>query len=119
MKQNCYMTEMRFDTPKMVERLEEAGVPSEQARAHASVLVDVVSAAEASIMDRAATKQAVEHELNQIKIALERFEARVEVRFAGVDARLAELKTDLFRWVVSVGILQTALIAALVLKLTS
>lgn len=35
------------------------------------------------------------------------------------DARLAETKSELVRWVVSVGLLQTALIAGLWLKLIS
>lgn len=39
-------------------------------------------------------------------------QARVQIEV------LAEVKSELIRWVVSVGVLQTALIAALLLKLT-
>jgi hypothetical protein len=108
------MTDVLFDTQKMVERLEGAGVPPAQARVHTALLTEVMNAMEAAIIERCASKQ-----------DLERLEARVEVRMAGFDARLAgfdarlaELKSELIRLVVTVGVLQTALIAALLLKLT-
>ncbi|TFW35657.1 DUF1640 domain-containing protein [Massilia horti] len=86
------MADMHFDTQKMVERLEGAGVPSPQARAHSAGLAEVVNAFEATITERFASKQDLE-----------------------------KLKTQLIAWVVSVvvsvGILQTTLIVALVLKL--
>jgi hypothetical protein len=101
------MNDVLFDTQKMVERLEGAGVPSAQARVHTALLTEVVNAMEAAIIERCASKQ-----------DLERLEARMEVRMAGFDARLAETKSELIRMMVTVGILQTALIAALLLKLT-
>jgi beta-phosphoglucomutase-like phosphatase (HAD superfamily) len=108
------MTDMLFDTQKMVERLEGVGVPPAQARMHTVLLAEAISAVETTIIERCASKQ-----------DLERLEARVEVRMAGFDARLAgfdarlaELKSELIRLVVTVGVLQTALIAALLLKLT-
>jgi hypothetical protein len=100
------MTDVLFDTQKMVERLEGAGVPPAQARTHTALLAGVTNAMEATIIERCASKQ-----------DLEKLDARIEVRMAGFDARLAELKSELLRWVVTVGILQMALIAALVLKL--
>jgi hypothetical protein len=100
------MTDMLFDTQKMVERLESVGVPPAQARMHTVLLAEAISALEATIIERCASKQ-----------DLEKLESRIEVRMAGFDARLAELKSELIRWVVTVGVLQTALIAALLLKL--
>lgn len=47
-------------------------------------------------------------------IALKKDMAVVEAR---LEVRIAETKADLVRWVVGVGVLQTALIAAMLLKL--
>jgi hypothetical protein len=97
------MTEMLFDTQKVVDRLVEAGVPLAQARAHAAVLVDVIGSVDGHVVDRYATKDVVAR-------AVDKFEASV-----------AKLRTDLMKWVLTVvltvGILQTALITALILKL--
>jgi len=103
-----------FDTLKMVERLESVGVPAEQARMHASLLAEAMSAEGASAVERFADKQGVSLEFALIKATIEKLEIRLEAK---IDKGLADLKSEMIRWVVSVGILQTALIAGLVLKL--
>ncbi len=112
------MASSPFDTLKVVERLEGAGVPAEQARMHASVLSDVltqtISAESACLSERFANKQEVAAEFSEVKFALEKLDAKISTT-------AAELKSELIRWVVSVvvsvGILQTALIAGLFLKI--
>ena len=107
-----------FDTPRVVERLEGAGVPAEQARMHASVFADVlqqtISAEGECMAERFANKQETGVEFSQIKVSLEKLDAKI-------DTTAAELKSELVRWmvsvVVSVGVLQTALIAGLLLKI--
>jgi hypothetical protein len=111
------MTDMLFDTQKMVDRLEDAGVPPAQARVHTVLLAEAISALETAIIERCASKHDVANGFMEIKAALDRLDARVDTRLAAVDTRMAELKSELIRWVVSVGILQMALIAALMLKL--
>lgn len=137
------MTEMPFDTEKMVGQLEEAGVPTPQARAHAAVLSEIIVTMETAIIERCATKQDIRElrdEIRDMKADLEsRFAgvdvqfakvnvqfaqvnaqfAQVNAQFAKVDARMDRLRAELVRWVVTVGILQTALIVALVLKLVA
>lgn len=97
------MTEMLIDTQRVVDRLMEAGVPLGQARAHAAVLADVMASVDGHITEHYASKDSV-------SIAVEKFEASIE-----------KLRSDLMRWVITVvaaaGILQTALISGLLLKL--
>jgi hypothetical protein len=105
------MTGMLFDTQKMVERLEGVGVPPAQARMHTVLLAEAVSAVETTIIERCASKQDIAQGFVEMRAVIDKLDARV-------DTRVAELKSEMIRWVVSVGILQTALIAALLLKLT-
>jgi hypothetical protein len=41
----------------------------------------------------------------------------MDARFKDTELKIAETKSELIRWVVGVGLLQTTLIAALLLKL--
>jgi hypothetical protein len=100
------MTDVLFDTQKMVERLENAGVPAAQACAHIAVLAEAINALGATIGERCASKEDVA-----------KLEADMNFGFEKLRRELTDMKTDLMRWVVTVGILQMALIAALVLKL--
>jgi uncharacterized sporulation protein YeaH/YhbH (DUF444 family) len=97
------MADMLFDTQKLVERLEEAGVPPSQARAHIAVLAEVIGSLERTIIERCASKQDLE-------------ELRCEIK-----QEIEAAKSDLMRWMLSVvvaaGLLQTTLVAALILKL--
>lgn len=126
------MTDMILDTQKMVDRLEEAGVPPAQARAHAALLVDVISSADGHCTDRFAAKDTVSRAVDQLRSELRELEAKVDKGFAEVKAEfvavraemqagLDRLRADMTRWVLTVvltvGILQTALITALLLKL--
>ncbi len=47
------------------------------------------------------------------------FDMRIREAELKNEVKLAETKSDLIRWIVSVGLLQTALITALLLKLIS
>ncbi|MGZ5201928.1 MAG: hypothetical protein ACXWC4_19385 [Telluria sp.] len=97
------MTKMLFDTQKVVDRLMESGVPAAQARAHASVLADVISSVDGHVIEHFATQDSVVR-------AIDRFDAKIE-----------KLRSDLMRWVLTVvvaaGFIQTALIVGLLLKL--
>ncbi len=48
---------------------------------------------------------------------LRELELKMENHFKELDVKIAETKSELIRWVVGAGFLQTALIAALLLKL--
>lgn len=87
------MATLTIDTLHFVKQLRQSGMPEQQAEAIAVAFQEVTKDAEL------ATKQDIE---------ILRMEFRKD---------MAELKSDLIRWVVGAGFLQTALIAALLLKM--
>lgn len=109
------MNDMLFDTQKMVERLENAGVAPAQARMHVAVLAEVINAALTTITERCANKE----DIADVRACIGKVNTRIDRLEAHIDARFADMKSELLRWVITVGILQMALIAALVLKLVS
>jgi glycine/serine hydroxymethyltransferase len=92
-KEGTNMVTLTVDTHQFVVRLKKAGIQEKEAEAIAEVVRDAQASADL------ATKQ----DLSVV-------EARLE-------ARMAETKAELVKWVVSVGVLQTAMIGALLLKL--
>jgi hypothetical protein len=108
------MTEMILDTQKIVDRLEEAGVPPAQARAHAAVLFDVINSVDGHCIERYATNDTVSRAVDGNKAEF------IAVR-AEMQAAISKLRSDLMKWVLVVGVglsfLQTAFISALILKL--
>lgn len=109
------MTTIPFDTLKMMERLENAGFTNAQAKAQAEVLAEVIGKESANVAERYSSKQDVAQELSGIKASIESLGTTLNLK---IDRSAAEVKSELIRWVVSVGVLQMALIAALILKLT-
>lgn len=91
------MSTLTFDTLKFAKTLTAAGVPSAQAEAEAEALANVLE--ESGKTANLTTKQ----DLAIVKAELE--------------VKIAEMKSELIRWVVGVGMLQTAMIAALLMKL--
>ena len=89
---------------QFVQRLKKAGIKEEEAEAIAEAVRDVQASADL------ATKQDVALLQQSSKQDLAVTEAKLEVK-------IAETKADLIRWVVGVGMLQTAMIAAMLLKL--
>ena len=122
------MSSPPFDTQKMTDRLESVGIPADQAKMQVAVLADAIEAEDASITERFAGKPDVLEELsaiklgelNAIKIELEKTNSRITETRIELEKKMTELKSELMRWVVTVvvatGILQTALISALILK---
>jgi hypothetical protein len=82
------MTTMTFDTLGYFEKLKAAGVPEAQAKVQTEALREIIE-------DRLATKQ-----------DLRELEARRDIK-------LAELKNDLLRWILSIAVAQIAIIVAL------
>jgi len=87
------MSSITFDTLKFVTRLKESGFVESQAVAITEAFKEAHGEAEV------ATRRDIE-------------ELRLEL-----ELKLSETKSELIRWVVGAGFLQTALIAALLLKL--
>jgi hypothetical protein len=89
-----------FDTLKFVTRLKESGLSEGQAVAITEAFKEAHGEAEVAT-----------------RSDLRELELKMENRFKELDVKIAETKSELIRWVVGAGFLQTALIAALLLKL--
>lgn len=105
-----------FDTHEFIKELKSAGFSEEQAEAitrlqKAAVSTTLEQAKHDFELDDVATKR----DLKELETSLKRDIKELELK---QDVKLAETKSELIRWVVGVGLLQTTLIAALLLKLT-
>ncbi|ANE54268.1 MULTISPECIES: coiled-coil domain-containing protein [Methylomonas] len=96
------MTTLAFDTHAFVKRLHEVGFTDEQAERLAELSQEIVNATLEQIHQR---ELASKQDLKETELRLE--------------LKIAETKSDLIRWIVGAGLLQTALITALLLKLSS
>ena len=83
------MAALTFDTLKFAEKLIAAGVPEAQAKAEASALSEVL-----------------EVNFNEV------------VTKEHLDYKLAELKSELIKWVVGLALAQTGLLVGILLKLS-
>lgn len=102
------MTTIAIDTYALVTKLKEAGFPEQQAAAQVEIITKTIDTALEQArhdydLDNLATKRDLKDSENVLQL------------------KIAESKADLQRWIIGVvfgaGILQTAIIAALVLKL--
>ena len=109
-----------FDSHKYAKRLMDAGVPAQAADIQAETMVEVMNqlAAGSGKLD---TQDA---RLVRMDARLERMDAKIDIMDTKIDmaetrleAKIADAKADLVRWMVGVSVLQMALISALVLKL--
>jgi hypothetical protein len=61
---------------------------------------------------------AIMRELQALDSRLQRTGDKLAVFKSELEAKIADTRTDIVKWVVSVGILQSSLIAALLIRLT-
>jgi hypothetical protein len=87
------MATITFDTHQFIRTLKDSGIPENQAKA----ITTAFKAAQAE------AQPATETLLEMVKLEIKR--------------DIAETKSELTRWIISAGVLQTALIAGLLLKL--
>jgi predicted lipid-binding transport protein (Tim44 family) len=100
------MTTITFDTHEFIKELKSAGFSEEQAE----IITKLQKAAVSSTLEQARHEYDLENLVTNQSL---------DLRIKDVELKIAETKADLIRWVVSVGLLQTALIAGLLLKLIS
>ena len=94
------MTTITFDTLKFVEHLRQAGMPEIQAKAMSD-----------------AQKELLTEIFEQKELPTKTDLKEIELKIAELKVSIAETKAELVRWLVGAGFLQTALIAALLMKL--
>jgi len=96
------MTTLAFDTYAYIRKLKDSGITEEQARAQVEALSLALEQFQSEMhLSESATKQDVRE--SELKLEL----------------KIAETKAELVRWIVGAGFLQTALIAALLIKLSA
>lgn len=95
------MTTLAFDTYAYIRKLKDSGITEEQARAQVEALSLAFEQFQSELhLSESATKQ----DVRESELTLE--------------LKIAETKAELVRWIVGAGFLQTALIAALLIKLS-
>lgn len=96
------MTTLAFDTHAFVKRLHDAGFTDAQAETLTALHQELVNA--------------TLEQVHQKELASKQDLKETELRLV---LKIAETKSDLIRWIVGAGLLQTALITALLPKLSS
>lgn len=100
------MSAITIDTYVLINTLKEAGVPEQQAKAQIDAIAKFVEVAREQIEhDHKLDDTASKRDLKELELELKR--------------DIAESKAELIRWVVGFGLFQTALITALLLKLST
>lgn len=82
---------MPIDTQQVVDKLTGAGVPDQQAKAHASVLSEALRTYDAQLAARVCSKQDLAAALDPIVATLARLEALIKALDAKIDATAARL----------------------------
>ena len=103
------MATLTFDTYAFIRKLKESGIPEEQARAQVEALS---TAFEQFQGETHLTELADKHDIRELEL-------KIELLRSELKRDMAESKAELIRWVIGAGFLQTALIAALLLKLSA
>lgn len=118
------MSVLVFDTHDFVRRLHDAGFSETQAEVLTRLQQESVNAALEQVhSSEVATKQdlretelALKHDLRETELALKHDLREMELK---LELKIADTKSELIRWIVGAGFLQTALITALLLKVSS
>lgn len=106
------MTTLTFDTYEFVKKLKDVGFSEQQAE----VLTDLQKTTVLNTLEQA------RHDYDLDNLATKRdireIELKIELVRSELKRDISETKAELIRWVVGVGLLQTVLITALLLKLS-
>ena len=105
------MSTSSFDTHAFFNELKGAGFSEQQAE----VITKLQKTTITTILEQAKH----DYPLDDLttKRDLKELELKLESRIKDTELKIVESKADLIRWVVGVGVLQTALITALLIKL--
>lgn len=107
------MTTLVFDTHDFVRRLHEVGFSEEQAEMVTKLQQEAVNA---SLEQMHNAEVATRQDLRETELALKYDLREVELK---LELKISETKAELVRWVIGVGLLQTTIITALLLKVSS
>jgi len=116
------MTTLAIDTYALVAQLKEAGIPEPQAAAQVATITKAIDTALEQArheydLDKLVTNKDLDSRIKETELKIELVRSELKRDIETVRKEIAETKADLVRWVVGVGILQSVLVAGLVLKL--
>ncbi len=108
------MSAVPFNTHAFVKRLQGAGFTQEQAEVIADIQLEASTA----------TVEQAKHDFHLDDIATRRdldsrvreAELKLEAKISETNARISESKAELTRWIIGAGLLQTSLIAGMLMK---
>lgn len=125
------MSALAIDTYALVAKLKETGIPENQAAIQVETITETITKAIDYALEQArhdyklddlVTRRDLKELETELKRDIEamRLESKRDIELLRSDtkAQIAESKAELIRWVVGVGVLQTALITGVLLKLT-
>ena len=104
------MSAIIFDTLHFANKLKSVGFTDEQAQ--------VITELQRTATDNTLEQARHDYQLDNL-VTNQSLDARLRESELKNEVKLAETKADLIRWVVGVGVLQTALITALLIKLSA
>jgi hypothetical protein len=104
------MSTITFDTHEFIKELKSVGFSEEQAE----IITKLQKAAVTSTLEQARH----DYDLDNL-VTNHSLDSRLRESELKSEVKLAETKSELIRWIVSVGLLQTALITALLIKLSA
>ena len=107
------MTTVVFDTHDFVRRLHKVGFSEEQAEMVTKLQQEAVNA---SLEQMHNVEVATRQDFRETALALKHGLREVELK---IELKISETKAELVRWVIGVALLQTTIIAALLLKKSS
>lgn len=99
------MTTLTFDTHDIIKKFREKGLTEDLAELQVEAIKDVV-------------KQAVSQVQNDYRLDDLVTNKDLDLRIKETELKIEAVKSELIRWVVAVGVLQTTIITALLIKLT-
>ena len=107
------MATITFDTHEFIKELKSVGFSEEQAEVSTNLQKTTINT----------TLEQAKHDYQLDDLATKRdlkeLEFQLESRIKDTELKIVESKAELIRWVVGVGLLQTALITALLIKLSA
>jgi len=98
------MTTLTFDTHDIIKKFREKGLTEDLAELQVEAIKDVV-------------KQAVSQVQNDYRLDDLVTNKDLDLRIKETELKIEAVKSELIRWVVAVGVLQTTIITALLIKL--
>lgn len=118
------MNAIAFDTHEFVKELKGAGFSEQQAEVITKLQKTSIAATlEQAKHDYQLDELVIRRDLKELELALkkeiEALRSETKLQIAETNVKIAESKAELVRWVVGVGLLQTALIAGLMIKLSA